>query len=393
MARHLLISAALLLSAAPVQATEMAPEADPSLYERGQQWFAKVLEELGADGGFDPDKGIDWSVMPGPFYTPEKSLGIGISTVGLYLVDREDTVSQPSSITINGFGSINGSLGIGVESRTFLKEDKYRLFIDAELQDAPDVFYGIGLDNGRQRSNLTNFELTEYRFKPQAMMRVLPSTFIGAGFDLVGVKAREVEPTDPGAVRLDVPAAMFPEKSFSAGPSLHLVHDSRDFILNPSRGRLLQADVVFYDDTFGSDTDFQKVTLNYSDYWALESLPGILAWQWVGEFNHGDVPWDQMATLGGASRLRGYEQGRYRDKQMTLAQVEYRQPLGGRHGMVYWVGAGTLADKVSELGDEKWLHTLGVGYRFEIKQRVNLRLDMGFGNGENGFYFAVNEAF
>ncbi|WP_246814761.1 BamA/TamA family outer membrane protein [Ferrimonas balearica] len=392
MARNSYWLSALVLLSLPSWASEATPDTDPSLYQRGQQWFARVLEELGADGGFDPDKGIDWSVMPGPFYTPEKSLGIGVSTVGLYLPDRNDTVSQPSSITINGFGSINGSLGIGVESRTFLKEDKYRLFIDAELQDAPDVFYGIGMDNGREVANLVNFELTEYRFKPQAMMRVLPSTYIGAGFDLVGTKAREIDADAPQPIGT-APAAQFPEKSFSAGPSLHLVHDSRDFILNASEGRLLQADVVFYDEAFGSDSDFQKVTLNYSDYMTLDVVPGILAWQWIGEFNHGDVPWDQMATLGGANRLRGYEQGRYRDRQMTLAQVEYRQPLRGRHGMVYWVGAGTLADRVSELGDEKWLHTLGVGYRFEIKQRVNLRLDMGFGNGENGFYFAVNEAF
>ncbi|MBY6186422.1 BamA/TamA family outer membrane protein [Marinobacter hydrocarbonoclasticus] len=382
-----------MLCSTPVLASEATDTAEPSLYERSQQWFAQLLEDLGADGGFDPDKGIDWSVMPGPFYTPEKSLGIGVSTVGLYLPDRNDTVSQPSSITINGFGSINGSLGIGVESRTFLKEDKYRLFIDAELQDAPDVFYGIGMENGRRAANLVDFELTEYRFKPQAMMRVLPSTYIGAGFDLVGTKAREVETESPQPRAQGNEGAQFPEKSFSAGPSIHLVHDSRDFILNPSTGMLLQADVVFYDEAFGSDSNYQKVSLNYSDYLALESIPGILAWQLTGEFNHGDVPWDQMATLGGATRLRGYEQGRYRDKQMTLAQVEYRQPLRGRHGMVYWAGVGTLADKVSELGDDKWLHTLGVGYRFEIKQRVNLRLDMGFGNGESGFYFAVNEAF
>ncbi|WP_239685843.1 hypothetical protein [Photobacterium swingsii] len=78
---------------------------------------------------------------------------------------------------------------------------------------------------------------------------------------------------------------------------------------------------------------------------------------------------------------------------MLLSQVEYRQPLSGRHGMVYWVGAGTLSNQLDELGQEKWLTTVGVGYRFEIKERVNLRLDMGFGNGESGFYFAINEAF
>ncbi|MBY5992566.1 BamA/TamA family outer membrane protein [Ferrimonas balearica] len=367
--------------------------ADPSLYQRTQAWFEQLLEDLGADGGFDPEKGIDWSVMPGPFYTPEMSLGIGVSTVGLYLPDSAGENAQPSSITLNGFGSVNGSVGVTIANRNFLRDDSLRFYIDAEIYDAPDVYYGVGVDSGRSAANKTDFELTSYSFAPQALMRVLPSTYVGAGFSLRANKAREVEPTTPGALPARGDGAAFPEKSFSSGMTFHIVHDSRDFILNPSEGRLLQADLAVYDDVFGSDHDFQKLTLNYSDYLALESIPGILAWQWLGEFNHGDVPWDQLAKLGGGTRLRGYEAGRYRDRQMTLAQVEYRQPLAGRHGMVYWVGAGTLADKASDLGSEKWLHSVGVGYRFEIKQRVNVRLDMGFGNGESGFYFAVNEAF
>ncbi|QEP92741.1 hypothetical protein FZ928_21325 [Klebsiella pneumoniae] len=35
------------------------------------------LQHLGASDKFDASKGIDWGVMPGPFYTPELGLGIG----------------------------------------------------------------------------------------------------------------------------------------------------------------------------------------------------------------------------------------------------------------------------------------------------------------------------
>ncbi|TOF66146.1 hypothetical protein CGJ17_06215 [Vibrio parahaemolyticus] len=56
-------------------------------------------------------------------------------------------------------------------------------------------------------------------------------------------------------------------------------------------------------------------------------------------------------------------------------------------------GAGTLAEEFDQLGQDEWLYSVGVGYRFEIKQRVNLRLDIGFGNDQSGFYFAINEAF
>ena len=42
-------------------------------------------------------------------------------------------------------------------------------------------------------------------------------------------------------------------------------------------------------------------------------------------------------------------------------------------------------------------HTLpnyGIGYRWEFKKRVNVRLDYGFGlRGQKSFMFGINEAF
>jgi hypothetical protein len=39
------------------------------------------------------------------------------------------------------------------------------------------------------------------------------------------------------------------------------------------------------------------------------------------------------------------------------------------------------------------LPTLGAGYRFEFKPRMNVRLDLGFGRNSAGFYFQMGEAF
>lgn len=61
--------------------------------------------------------------------------------------------------------------------------------------------------------------------------------------------------------------------------------------------------------------------------------------------------------------------------------------------MVMWAGAGTIADRISELRLDQLLPTVGIGYRLEIKQRVNLRLDLGVGDQAVGFYFGIDEAF
>ncbi len=40
----------------------------------------------------------------------------------------------------------------------------------------------------------------------------------------------------------------------------------------------------------------------------------MLAWEADGTFTQGDVPWSMMPLLGSDERMRGYYQGRYRDK-------------------------------------------------------------------------------
>lgn len=385
--RHLTLALNILwlstaLSGDDPQQTAPSPEVE------SLGWMEDFLNKLGADGGYNPEKTIDWSALPGPFYTPEKEFGIGMSAVGLYQPDPNDLVSQVSSLTVNGFFSSNGSIGGEVISQTFLKEDRYRLLFYGEVISAPEVFYGAGIEAGRDEANRVDYTRRGYQLQPKALMQVLPATFIGVGADVSHNSARHISTESGNPSSSD---GFFPDDSTSVGFTTHLLYDSRDVVLNASKGFMFQLDAAIYQKAYGSSTNFEKFNLDYRDYWKLGN--GILAWQLAGEFHHGDVPWDKMAKLGGATRLRGYEDSRYRDRQMALGQIEYRHNLPGRHGMVYWVGAGTLSDQLKDLGSEEWLHSVGLGYRFEIKERVNLRLDMAWGNGDNGFYFGVNEVF
>ena len=77
------------------------------------------LQHLGASDKFDASKGIDWGVMPGPFYTPELGLGIGTAVVGLYRPDPQDTTSQNSTLTLSGYASSTGAFGLNVKTTPF----------------------------------------------------------------------------------------------------------------------------------------------------------------------------------------------------------------------------------------------------------------------------------
>ena len=101
-----------------------------------------------------------------------------------------------------------------------------------------------------------------------------------------------------------------------------------------------------------------------------------------------------MALLGNSDLMRGYYEGRYRDKHKIEAQLEIRQHIWRRNGIVLWAGAGTVFNKFSAIMMKRILPNYGLGYRWEFKKNVNLRLDYGFGKaGQGGFIFNINEAF
>ncbi|MCL1049997.1 BamA/TamA family outer membrane protein [Shewanella abyssi] len=353
-----------------------------------QGWLEDFLQTLGADGEFNPDKLIDFSYLPGPFYNPEMDLGVGISAVGLYQVDPDDEVSQLSSLVINGLASTNGALGGAIANKTFINQDKQRFYLNAELYDAPDVFYGVGYDSNHADINRVEYNQRIVSIKPMLLQRMSPSSFVGIGFDFSYASADSINPLDSNVVTDELQ-----ESSRSVGVNLLLNHDTRDNVLNPQSGRILEIDAAFYRQILGSKTDFEVYNALYSEYIQTGRGEDILAWQVRGRFTAGNVPWDQLSKAGGGDLLRGYTSGRYRDQQMLLTQVEYRLNLPGRHGMVFWGGAGVIAADVSEFDSDKILPNGGVGYRFEVKPRVNLRLDMAWGDGDRGFYFNVNEAF
>jgi hypothetical protein len=94
--------------------------------------------------------------------------------------------------------------------------------------------------------------------------------------------------------------------------------------------------------------------------------------------------------------MRGYYLGRYRDKNMIAIQAEYRWlPAIWRFGIVGFAGFGDVADKISRFDFGGFEYSYGFGLRFLLnpEQKINLRLDFGFGKGTSGIYFTAGEAF
>ena len=64
----------------------------------------------------------------------------------------------------------------------------------------------------------------------------------------------------------------------------------------------------------------------------------------------------------------------------------------GRQGFTVWGGIGFIGEDFGDFGGHE-LPNVGVGYRLEVQSRRNLRLDVGWGYDEIGFYLNFAEAF
>ena len=103
-----------------------------------------------------------------------------------------------------------------------------------------------------------------------------------------------------------------------------------------------------------------------------------------------------MALIGGTRRMRGYFEGRFRDRNMLMAQAEYRRELGWNFGIAVFTGFGVVASELHEFEFPTIKPSAGLGLRYQLSkdEKINLRLDYGIGEGgSSGVYLTIGEAF
>jgi outer membrane protein assembly factor BamA len=171
--------------------------------------------------------------------------------------------------------------------------------------------------------------------------------------------------------------------------------DTRDHLFAPERGTFSQLTFTMSDRALGSQYTYQRLRLDARRYMRL-APSHVLAAHVVTIGTSGQVPFDQLPLSGGSDILRGYARGRYRDRYLAAAQLEYRSPFVRRVGAVAFAGAGTVGERLGALASSAVLPTYGVGLRVQIdpRQRTAVRADYGRGrDGASGLYIGFNQSF
>lgn len=349
-----------------------------------RSFFKKVLDYFNDANKEKKNKKFDFSIIGGPHYASDTKFGVGLVAAGLYRNHLSDSLLQPSNVSLYGDVSTVGFYLLGVRGNHLFPKDRYRLNYNLYFYSFPSLYWGEGYKNGANADNESKYDRFQAQVRTDFLFRLGKSGYIGpmVVFDYVYGRHFEKPELWKGEDARTT--------NFSVGFSL--LYDSRDFLTNAYRGGYVRLDQRVAPSFLGNKYTFGTTELtanNYHQVWQ----GGVLATQFHTLVNYGTPPWGLLATLGGNYSMRGYYEGRYRDKCSMDAQLELRQHLWKRNGVALWVGAGTVFPDFSGFKASRILPNYGVGYRWEFKKRVNIRLDLGFGKDQTGFIFNINEAF
>jgi hypothetical protein len=334
----------------------------------------------GGDPTFPPRRTI-WDYMkPMPilFYTPETSLGLGAGLLVQFDLPGAAGGKRPSSISFGNVYTLNNQIAGQITPELRFHNDDYVLRLDIVGARYPTRFYGITNDPGSHYDSYTDCYFRgeiDFRLRPYDEGHVMRPLFVGinqqtAWNDMRGGGTLLAKMHDRGEL---------PLTAVGVGPTL--AWDSRDSINWPTRGSFHEAKFTIFDPVFGGDIRYQRLAIDLRQY-VTTWLDQVFAFRIVAQAVWGDVPFQRLPQLGGASLFRGWYGGQLRERLLMAVEAEYRVPITKRWAAVAFGSLGRVAADIKNF-DMRELHGAGGGgIRFSVdkRDRVNIRFDMAYGD-------------
>ncbi|MDZ7900073.1 MAG: BamA/TamA family outer membrane protein [Arcicella sp.] len=278
-------------------------------------------------------------ISPFAFYMPETDIVIGAGIKRFYKLGKtDDSLTRVSNVNASFQYSLNGSYLLRSQYQIFTNQEKYYIIGYLGFSRFPLTFYGIGNDIDMNKSEVVICNY--FRFDNVTYRKIGKNSFVGLGwryFNMFNVESKTNGMLETANIEGN-------NGSVVSGLNISYLFDSRDNILNPSKGLFTQLIYSTHGNLTGSTHTFNRWQFDARTY--LKPFPkrqDVLAFQGFGYLSNGNVPFNELAQMGGEMIMRGYFQGSYRDKNLLALQAEYRLQLLKRWGIVGFAGVGSIS--------------------------------------------------
>ncbi len=375
--------------------------------------FASFFDEV--DDQFDMGHHIAENAvgfLPVPIIITEPAVGYGGGLVGVFMHETGEQKKQrkqaaltsldggaqlmPAAITaVGAAGTKNGSWFAFAGHRHTWLDDSIRYIGGAGLGKVNlDIYKDISFPGVGDK--LPSFDKT-FGFNTQttgaAMLQSVQFRVADTSL-MLGVKQfasyTSVESSNSAVNQLL--AWTLGNESVTSGLGVIAEYDTRNNLFYPTSGFKVGADYMIYDEKLGSDSDYQKFSLEGEGY-----VPITEKWTiaFAGDYELFTTEELFIApTTQPYIKLRGVESFRYQGDEIVTLQTQITYDIDHRWKVSAFYGIGEAKEE-SNYSENATVDAYGVGFRYQVARRYGLYMGVDLARSENdgAFYITLGSGF
>lgn len=331
-------------------------------------------------------------VLPIISASPETNLLFGGAAMFQFKMGDHTVDTRASTISLSGVYTLKNQLNFTFSPSLFLSGEKWVLNGDFSYSYFPESFWGLGPFSADNEEIKMYYR--EIFLRQSVLWEISPKFFVGPYFRWSKIYRMHYEDLDGNII--PGPQLAGANGFYATGLGIAVNWDERNSTTTPTKRHMLSLSVMTNPPQYSSLDSYTTFIFDgrkYFDIWG--NGVSVLAFQVQSHFTAGDPPFQDMASLGGKSILRGYYEGRYVDRHGAQAQVELRQHIYWRLGIAGFAAVGQVWSSFNNIAWEESRFSIGGGIRYNINKKdpMNIRIDYGIGENSTGLYITVGEAF
>jgi hypothetical protein len=322
------------------------------------------------------------------------------TTAGFYLGDKRTTYL--SSINFTPYFNFKGRYGLPISSNFWLKDNSYNIKGDTRVLEYPQYTWGLG--GGQPSDNKLLVDYVYVRFYQSVLKRITSYFFAGIGYNLdyyIDIESDDTQKTLSQFTGYKF-GTQANQNSFSSGPSINLLYDTRNNSINPLPGWYGNVIYRYSATALGSNDNWQSLYVDVRKYLSLsQSGPkNMLAfWTYYWTSLSSGTPYFNLPSIGRDPYQRsgrGIQQSQYRGESLIYLETEYRCDItdNGLFGFVAFANINSASQQTSRQFTY-WNPAGGAGLRikFNKKSDTNIGIDYGLSKNYSAILLNLGETF
>ncbi|MEO5977445.1 MAG: hypothetical protein ABIS36_14730 [Chryseolinea sp.] len=345
----------------------------------------------------DKKERLQFTLVPAAGYTLQTGFSVLLAANSVFYTDKDDHSKSSTILASVSYTQYNQVI-LPLFVNIWTKGKKFNLISDMRYMSYPSQTYGLGPSTSKSAGYDINFSYL--KLHQSVLKRVSSDLFAGVGYfyDLLWSQ-REV---NPPAGETSFQQYGLHRKEVASGFNFQVLYDNRANQVNPTGGSYATFRYRVSPTWLGSNTTWQSGVLDLRKYFAFPkgSHNTVALWNFNWMTLDGKPPYLLLPSIGWDDYFntgRGYVQGRFRAKNMSYLEAEYRFRLvpNGLFGAVIFGNLQTYSSDIPGLY-QTVIPGGGAGLRIKVNKRsnTNLCIDYGFGkDGSRGFFINLGEVF